>query len=74
MRLLPWGHLAGYQAYLPFPGVSKDHPFWGMKNVMMSPRIGGMSDIYDQQIMPIVTHNIRCLAQGHMDDMRNIVR
>jgi phosphoglycerate dehydrogenase-like enzyme len=54
--------------------LPKDHPFWGMKNVMMSPRIGGMSDIYDQQIMPVVTHNIRCLAEGRMDDMRNIVR
>ena len=54
--------------------LPKDHPFWGMKNVMMSPRIGGMSDIYDQQIMPVVTHNIRCLAEGRMDAMRNIVR
>ncbi len=54
--------------------LPKDHPFWGMKNVMISPRIGGMSDIYDKQILPVVEHNLICLQDGRLDDMRNIVR
>ena len=54
--------------------LPKDHPFWGMKNVMISPRIGGMSDIYEKQILPVVEHNLICLQDGRLDDMRNIVR
>jgi len=54
--------------------LPKEHPFWGMKNLMISPRIGGMSDIYDKQILPVVEHNLICLQDGRLDDMRNIVR
>lgn len=50
------------------------NPLWDMPNVMMSPRIGGMSDIYADQIFPVVAHNLRALLDGRIDDIRNLVR
>ena len=55
----------------PLPAAS---PLWDLPNVMITPRIGGMSDVYDKQIHPLVVHNLRCFVDGRMDDMKNIVR
>jgi phosphoglycerate dehydrogenase-like enzyme len=51
-----------------------DHPLWQMPNVIITPRIGGMSDVYDKQVHPLVVHNLRCFIEGRMDEMKNIVR
>ena len=51
-----------------------DNPLWDMPNVMMTPRIGGMSDIYADQIFPVVEHNLREFIAGRPEAMRNIVR
>jgi D-2-hydroxyacid dehydrogenase (NADP+) len=51
-----------------------DNPLWDMPNVMMSPRIGGMSDIYADQIFPVVEHNLRAYIAGDFAAMKNIVR
>ena len=50
------------------------HPLWSMPNVMMSPRVGGMSDIYADQILPVVAQNLRAFSEGRMQDMINIIR
>ncbi len=55
----------------PLPATS---PLWDLPNVMLTPRIGGMSDVYDVQIHPLVTYNLRCFIEGRMEDMKNIVR
>ena len=49
-------------------------PLWDMPNVMLTPRIGGMSDVYDVQIHPLIVHNLLCFIEGRMDGMKNIVR
>jgi len=49
-------------------------PLWDMPNVIITPRIGGMSDVFSKQILPIVTHNLTCFAEGRAADMINIVR
>ena len=54
--------------------LPQDNPLWDMPNVMMSPRIGGMSDIYADQVLPVVTHNLRAFIEGRETQMRNIVR
>jgi phosphoglycerate dehydrogenase-like enzyme len=54
--------------------LPKDHPLWDMPNVMMSPRVGGMSDIYDRQILPVVSHNLIAWRDGRIADLRNIIR
>lgn len=35
-----------------------DHPLWSMHNVIVTPHIGGVSDIYLEQLAPIVNENI----------------
>jgi D-2-hydroxyacid dehydrogenase (NADP+) len=55
----------------PLPGSS---PLWDMPNVIVTPRVGGMSDVFAQQILPIVLHNLNCFSNKRFDDMMNIVR
>ena len=45
-----------------------------MDNVIVTPHIGGMSDIYADQIYPVIEHNLRAFIAGRPDAMRNIVR
>ena len=54
--------------------LAQDNPLWDMPNVMISPRIGGMSDIYADQVLPVVVHNLDAFVEGREADMRNIVR
>ena len=50
-----------------------DNPLWTMPNVIMTPRIGGMSDRYADQVLPLMIHNLRAYADGRPQDMRNLV-
>jgi phosphoglycerate dehydrogenase-like enzyme len=52
----------------------KDNPLWTMPNVIMTPRIGGMSDRYAEQVLPLMIHNLRAFSEGRLKDMRNIVQ
>lgn len=51
----------------------KDNPLWTMPNVIMTPRIGGMSDCYGEQVLPLMIENLQAFAEGRLKDMRNIV-
>ena len=51
-----------------------DNPLWDMPNVIITPRIGGQSDVYGEQVLPLVVHNLHCFAQGRLNEMKNIVR
>lgn len=55
----------------PLPSGS---PLWAMENVIVTPRVGGHSDVYAQQTMPVVRENIAIYMAGRLNDMRNIVR
>ncbi len=69
------GHLGGAGLDVfeeePLPDAS---PFWDMPNVIITPRIGGMSDVYPRQVLPLLVHNLRCYEQGRLDDLKNVVR
>ena len=39
----------------------------------MTPHIGGMSDRYAEQVLPLMIHNLRAFSNGRMGDMENIV-
>jgi len=52
----------------------EDNPLWDMPNVIITPRIGGMSDVYAQQVLPLVVHNLRCFLDGRPSEMKNILR
>jgi phosphoglycerate dehydrogenase-like enzyme len=55
----------------PLPNAS---PLWDMPNVIVTPRIGGMSDVYAEQVLPLVVHNLRCFIEGRPGEMKNILR
>jgi len=52
--------------------LPKDSPLWDMTNVIITPRIGGMSEMYAEQVLPLVVHNLRCYAEGRYAEMKNV--
>jgi len=64
---------AGLDVFSTEP-LPRDNPLWSMRNVMITPRVGGMSDIYAEQIFPIIADNIEAWIAGRPQDMRNLVR
>jgi phosphoglycerate dehydrogenase-like enzyme len=44
-----------------------------MPNVIVTPRIGGMSDQYPQQVLPLMIHNLQAYIDGRLDEMKNRV-
>ncbi len=53
--------------------LPEDHPLWGMKNVIVTPHVGGMSDTYREQVMPIVEENLRRFLDGERRHLINFV-
>lgn len=53
--------------------LPKEHPFWGLDNFILTPHIGGVSDVYVQQAARIITKNIKCFLKGDQENMLNIV-
>ncbi|HWX79245.1 MAG TPA: D-2-hydroxyacid dehydrogenase [Steroidobacteraceae bacterium] len=49
------------------------HPLWRENRVIITPHIGGMSDIYLDQAYPIVRDNLRKFLAGEIAAMNNIV-
>lgn len=64
---------AGLDTYWQEP-LPKDHPFWKMTNVIVSPHVAGMSDIYLEQALTIVEENIRRFARGERRNLVNFVQ
>ncbi len=53
--------------------LPKDHPLWSTKNVIITPHVGGMSENYRQQVMPIIEENLRRFLKGERRDLINYV-
>lgn len=54
----------------PLPG---DNPLWGMDNVIVTPHIGGMSDIYADQVLPNIKKNLSRYLSGERSNLVNLV-
>jgi phosphoglycerate dehydrogenase-like enzyme len=55
----------------PLPPES---PLWGLDNVLLTSHVGGMSDIYAEQVLPLLVDNLRSFVAGKPEQMRFIVR
>jgi D-2-hydroxyacid dehydrogenase (NADP+) len=64
---------AGLDVFASEP-PAHDNPLWRMKNVIMTPHIGGLSGVYAQQALPVLLHNLRCYRAGDWSAMQNLVR
>ena len=50
-----------------------DSPLWAQSNLILTPHLGGMVDVYVEQAMPVLTHNIRAFLNGKESTMLNLV-
>jgi D-2-hydroxyacid dehydrogenase (NADP+) len=50
-----------------------DHPFWEMHNVIITPHIGGFSDIYVEQVLPVFRENLRRFLRGETRSLINLI-
>jgi phosphoglycerate dehydrogenase-like enzyme len=53
--------------------LPKEHPLWGKKNVILTPHVGGLSNIYREQVMPIIEENMRRFLQGERRNLINSI-
>jgi phosphoglycerate dehydrogenase-like enzyme len=51
-----------------------DHPFWSMKNVIVTPHLGGFYDGYADRALPVVEENIRKFLAGDSANLINLVK
>ena len=53
--------------------LPKNHPFWKMKNVIVTPHVGGTSVSYASQVLPIFRENLRRYLRGERRTLVNVV-
>jgi phosphoglycerate dehydrogenase-like enzyme len=53
--------------------LPEESPLWHMDNVIITPHIGGMSDIYIDQALPIFEENLKRYLQGERRDLVNYI-
>jgi phosphoglycerate dehydrogenase-like enzyme len=51
-----------------------DHPFWGMKNVLLTSHLAGFYDGYAARALPVIEENIRRFLAHDIAHMINIVQ
>ena len=49
------------------------HPLWGLDNVMLTPHLGGASDVYARQLTPLVRANLQRFLAGDIEGLQNKV-
>lgn len=74
IKALETGEIAGaaLDAFVQEP-LPPDHPFWKMRNVIVTSHVGGRSDIYIEQTLPIIEENLRRYLRGERKDLINLV-
>lgn len=64
---------AGLDVFLTEP-LPADNPLWSLDNVLLTPHVGGMSDIYVDQVIPLVIDNLRAFLDGAPERLCYVVR
>jgi phosphoglycerate dehydrogenase-like enzyme len=63
---------AGLDVFCEEP-LPEEHPLWTTKNLIILPHIGGRSDIYVDQALPIFEENLRRFLKGERRDLINVI-
>ena len=63
---------AGLDVFCKEP-LPKDHPLWNLDNVIIMPHMGGKSDIYMEQVLPVFEENLRRFLKGERKDLINLI-
>lgn len=63
---------AALDAFIQEP-LPPEHPFWKMNNLIITPHVGGMSDTYADQALPIFEENLHRFLRGEIKDLINLV-
>jgi D-2-hydroxyacid dehydrogenase (NADP+) len=53
--------------------LPKEHPLWGMKNVIITPHVGGLSDISVEQVVSVFEKNLRSFLRGEKSNLNNLI-
>jgi phosphoglycerate dehydrogenase-like enzyme len=54
--------------------LPEDHPFWSMEKVIITCHMGGLTDDYHLQALPIIETNLRHYLADEVGQMVNVVR
>lgn len=75
IRTLQEGRIAGAALDVfrrePLP---RDHPFWSLPNIIITPHQGGAFDEYPKRALPIIEENFRRFLAGDTENMINLVK
>lgn len=64
---------AGLDVFAQEP-LDPDNPIWSAPNVLITPHIGGMSDIYKQQALPLVAENLNAFAAQGLTAVNGLIK
>jgi len=64
---------AGLDVFAQEP-MDPNDPLWSAPNILITPHIGGMSDIYKQQALPLVADNLNAFASHGPSALRGLVK
>lgn len=53
--------------------LPQDHPFWVQDNLIISPHVGGMADIYVKQAVVVFQENLRRYLRGERRNLINFI-
>ena len=54
--------------------LPKDHPFWSLENVIITPHVAGASENYVEQVLSIFGENLSRFLRGERGNLINLVK